>query len=84
MYWRYELMTSAAASVGRQAELNEGVIRVQAPELSKESTKVRLEDDMTAKDIVVRFYHAQLANSRRAQMQRNSRSVSCSCCYCCG
>ena len=58
-----------------QADLNEGVIRVQAPTLSKDSTKIKLEDDTTAKDIVVRFYHSQLANSRRAQQLINRRYV---------
>ena len=30
--------------------------------------KVQIDEDTTAKDIVVKFYHAQLGGSRRAQM----------------
>ena len=51
-----------------QTDVSEGVIRVTAPHLSKDSTKVQIDEDTTAKDIVVKFYHAQLGGSRRAQM----------------
>ena len=53
--------------------VSDGVISVQAPLMSKDSTKVLLEKDMTAKDIVVKFYNQQMASSSRKQQRALSQ-----------
>ena len=62
LYWNALLMELFACHLGQtlilgvlQLENQNGRIRVQAPDLTKSSCWVQLEEDMTAGDIVDRF-----------------------------
>lgn len=63
-----------------EADFQEGVIRVQAPTLTKSSTAIQLDDQMTAKDIVTKFrviQGSQTWDSRKSsQLHKVSLQVS--------
>ncbi|KAK3602085.1 hypothetical protein CHS0354_029508 [Potamilus streckersoni] len=56
----------------KSADFQEGVIRVQAPNLTKSSMAIQLDDKMTAGDIVAKFRQNQTTGDRSHRTERGA------------
>lgn len=78
--WKKKDKSEAYKKSGSEAETQEGVVRVQAPDLTKNSCLIQLDDNMTAGDIVAKFRRDYNATSHvdnsETEKQERKRKVS--------
>ncbi|KAL8558780.1 hypothetical protein ACOMHN_043723 [Nucella lapillus] len=73
--WKKKDKSEAYKKSGSEAETQEGVVRVQAPDLTKNSCLIQLDDHMTAGDIVAKFRRDYNASSPmdKSQAEKQER-----------